>query len=199
MPERPRQQRWERTRAALLEAAVTVLVEDGYARTTLQEVQSRAAVSRGALLHHFGSKAELLAAAIHHIAGRQVEHVREGARGLPAGEERTGAALALFREVMSGPLFLAGLELWLAARTDDALRDALLPAEREIGRALHEVFADAFPGLAAGDGRGAVRYESLLALLRGLALTSVLRSDREIEDEVLRLWAAEARRGARDG
>ncbi|MEW2359104.1 helix-turn-helix domain-containing protein [Spirillospora sp. NPDC029432] len=189
MPERPRQQRWERTRAALLEAAVAALVEDGYAETTLQGVQDRAGVSRGALLHHFASKAELLVAAVHHIAERQVAEVRARAGGLPAGEERTEAALRLFHEVMSGPLFLAGLELWLAARTDAALRTALVPAEREIGRALHEVLAEAFPGPAAEGRRGRIRYESLLALLRGLALTSVLRADRSIEDEVLRMWA----------
>jgi hypothetical protein len=85
------------------------------------------------------------------------------------------------RSGRSGPLFLAGLELWLAARSDEGLREALVPAEREIGRALRELFEDAFPVLAAAGGgprRGRVRYESLLALLRGLALSGVLRADR---------------------
>ncbi|WP_019630131.1 TetR/AcrR family transcriptional regulator [Actinomadura atramentaria] len=189
MPERRRQERWERTRAALLDAAVTCLVEDGYAETTLQRVQNRAGVSRGALLHHFGSKAELLVAAIHHIAERQVAYVRGKADALPPERGRVEAALALLREVMSGPLFLAGLELWLAARTDRALRDALVPAEREIGRAVHDLLSDAFPHLAEPGRAGNVWHESLLALLRGLALSSVLRDDRAIEDAVLRLWA----------
>ncbi|XVQ08065.1 TetR family transcriptional regulator [Spirillospora sp. CA-255316] len=96
MRERPRQRRWERTRAALLQAAVDSLVEDGYAETTLQRVQSRAGVSRGALLHHFASKGALLVAAIHHLAERQVEHVRARARELPARRRpqrgRAGAA-----------------------------------------------------------------------------------------------------------
>jgi AcrR family transcriptional regulator len=186
--ERPRQQRWEKTRALLLEAAVACLVDNGYAETTLQRVQNRAGVSRGALLHHFASKAELLVAAIHHIAERQVVHLRARAEELPVDEGRAEAALSLFHEVMSGPLFLAGLELWLAARTDEALRQALVPAEREIGRAVHDLLSDAFPHLAGGDGRGNALHESLLALLRGLALSSVLRTDGTVEDEVLRLW-----------
>jgi AcrR family transcriptional regulator len=193
VPERPRQQRWERTRAALLEAAVASLVEDGYAGTTLQRVQNRAGVSRGALLHHFGSRAALLVAAIHHVAEGQVADVRARARALPSGTGRTRAALGLFHEVMSGPMFLAGLELWLAARTDQALREALVPAEREIGKALREVLSEVFPDLAADGRKGQVRYESLLALLRGLALSSVLRADGAIEDEVLLLWAEQAR------
>ncbi|MEO3785442.1 TetR/AcrR family transcriptional regulator [Actinocorallia sp. B10E7] len=189
MSERPRQQRWERTRAALLDAAVTCLVEDGYAETTLQRVQTRAGVSRGALLHHFGSKSELLVAAVRHIAERQIAYVRTRFHDLPPVEGRVDAAVDLFREVMSGPLFLAGLELWLAARTDEALRQALVPGERELGRTLHDLLSQAFPHLSGTDRQSTVSHESLLALLRGLALSSVLRTDRTIEDEVLHLWA----------
>jgi len=65
---RTQQQRREETRRALLDAAVESLIEVGFARTTTLEVQRRADVSRGALLHHFPSKAELLVAAVDHLA-----------------------------------------------------------------------------------------------------------------------------------
>src|SRR5580698_6045910 len=61
---RTQQQRRDETRRALLDAAVESLIEVGFARTTTLEVQRRAEVSRGALLHHFPSKAELLVAAV---------------------------------------------------------------------------------------------------------------------------------------
>src|SRR5215471_3557154 len=57
---RTQQQRRDETRRALLDAAVESLIDVGFARTTTLEVQRRADVSRGALLHHFPSKAELL-------------------------------------------------------------------------------------------------------------------------------------------
>src|SRR6187402_1697681 len=65
---RTQQQRRDETRRALLDAAVESLIEVGFARTTTLEVQRRANVSRGALLHHFPSKAELLVAAVDHLA-----------------------------------------------------------------------------------------------------------------------------------
>ncbi|WP_326834639.1 helix-turn-helix domain-containing protein [Amycolatopsis rhabdoformis] len=165
-----------RTHQILLDATVECLVEFGYARTTTQRVQERAGVSRGALLHHFGSKADLFVAAIHHIAEQQLDQVRHaGARSRP----RLVAAL---RQAMSGPLFLAGLELWLGARTDEALRAALLPAERELGRELRKAFA----AESTVDER--LDFESLLMLLRGLALTSILRDDPAIADAVLSRW-----------
>ncbi len=51
-------------RSAILESAVSSLIEQGTAATTTLEVQRRAGVSRGALLHHFPTHASLLAATV---------------------------------------------------------------------------------------------------------------------------------------
>jgi hypothetical protein len=85
---------------------------------------------------------------------------------------------------MSGPRFLAGLELWQAARTEPALRAALLPAERRVGGAVRQLLDELFPG----SHWGRVELDGLLALYRGLALTSVLRSDGDLDRQVLQLW-----------
>lgn len=89
---------------------------------------------------------------------------------------------------MSGPNFLAGLELWMAARTDTALREALLPSERRLGRELWKLFTE-----TAGDDSAEVRvaYEALLVTLRGLALTGLLRERDERVDQILDLWLAQ--------
>lgn len=81
-------------------------------------------------------------------------------------EAATGASTAveLLHLVMSGPLFLAGLELWQAARTEPVLRAALLPAERRVGAAVRQLLDELFPGPG-----GRVELEGLLALYRGLA------------------------------
>jgi AcrR family transcriptional regulator len=180
VPPRTQQQRRADTRARLLAATIDCLVEHGYAGTTTQRVQDRAGVSRGALLHHFATKDTLLVAAVSHVADGQIARVRAEAASGRAGDEAE-----LLRQVMSGPLFLAGLELWQAARTEPALRAALLPAERRVGAAVHELLDELFP--RPGGDRAAV--EGLLALYRGLALTSVLRTDAELDREVLALWA----------
>ena len=44
---------------------------------------------------------------------------------LPDGPTRTRAVLEMLAEQFTGPLFVAALELWVAARTDAALREAV--------------------------------------------------------------------------
>src|SRR6185369_684594 len=80
---RTQQQRRDETRRALLDAAVESLIEVGFARTTTLEVQRRADVSRGALLHHFPSKAELLVAAVDHLAEMRAREMKAFASQLP--------------------------------------------------------------------------------------------------------------------
>ncbi|MDA8341513.1 MAG: TetR/AcrR family transcriptional regulator [Actinomycetota bacterium] len=193
MPESARQARWVRTHARLLRAAVDSLVEHGYGGTTMQRVQTRAGVSRGTLVHHFASMQDLLVAAIHHVADRQLAELESLLMAQP-GSAGWESRLTLLTRFMSGPTFLAGLELWVAARTDEVLRAALASSEREFGRALRRVFLVGEPAgptdqndSATGPDR--VDLEALLALLRGLAVTGILRERGGIEEQVLGRWA----------
>ncbi|RMI35335.1 TetR/AcrR family transcriptional regulator [Nocardia stercoris] len=176
-------------RRRLVAATVTSLVDYGYAGTTTLRVQELAGASRGALLHHFPSKPDLFVAAVASVAEQQGEYLRSvQERPAPAGD-RVRFAVSVLHEVMSGPLFLAGLELWMAARTDAALRAVLEPYEREVGRQLREIGAAAFgPEYTALPGYH-LAFESLLQLLRGLATTSILRSNREVEQTLLDTWS----------
>jgi AcrR family transcriptional regulator len=191
----PRQARGARTRERLLEATITCLVAYGYAGTTMQRVQREAGVSRGALTHHFASMDDLLVGAVHHVARRQLDELR--AARLPCGRDdhNQRAAVHLLHSFMSGPLFLAGLELWMAARTTPTLHDALVPVERELGRELRAalVARDRRPSLDVDD------LEDLLVTLRGLAVTSVLRTNPALEDAVLERWIARVTDRPRDG
>ena len=58
----PRRRQPEATRAQIMGAAMQTLQESGAAGFTLDAVVARLPLSKGALLHHFPSKAELLKA-----------------------------------------------------------------------------------------------------------------------------------------
>jgi AcrR family transcriptional regulator len=124
----------ERRQAAerkLLDATVSILVERGYAATTTLEVQKQAGVSRGVLLHYFGSRAELISAAARHLYATKVGEVRLRAAETLDGEDW----VSLLWQVVSGPLGGASLELLMAARHDPEMREYLKPLEREFARA----------------------------------------------------------------
>jgi AcrR family transcriptional regulator len=107
-------------------------------------VADRAGVSRGAQLHQYPTREALVVAAVEHLATRRAAELREEAAKLPARADRTAAVLNLLWSTFSGPLFQAGVELWVAARTDRVLRDTLLPFERDLRRLARQLVTDLF-------------------------------------------------------
>lgn len=166
---------------------MTSLVRHGHSGTTMARVQDYAGVSRGSLTHHFASMQVLLAAAIGHVADRQFAELTALIPELESNDDPDGL-VTLLHQFMSGPLFVAGLELWLAARTDDTLRAALAPAERDLGRRIRTALETA--GIVGSDGPlSRDDLDNLLVLLRGLAVTQILRDDDITQQRQLRLWA----------
>lgn len=187
-----RREQRARTNEALLDATVHCLVTYGYAGTTTQRIQDEAGVSRGALLHHFGSKYELLVAAIHHIADVRMHRVSEIVADLGDGPDALYRMVEAIREAMTGPPFQAAIELWTASRTDEKLRAALLPAERRLGATIRELF-DEHSGIE-DPAIGNAAFESLMALVRGLELTRILRTDQAVADRVVAFWLEQVQR-----
>ncbi len=193
-PRQPRRSNAERsreTRERILGAALECLVQEGYAATTTAAVQQRARVSRGALLHHYPSRASLLVDAVRHLAEQQGDALAQRATAGPASTGSDPTWLDLLWESFESPLFGAVLELWVAARSDDDLHSALLPYERQIRRRLR--------GLARAGLVGDPTPEQDLVLAmtltyyRGLALTSVLDDDPAKRAALLEGWRRAAR------
>jgi AcrR family transcriptional regulator len=178
-------ERRESTRAAVLEAAIESLVTHGYAATTTARIAELAGVSRGAAPHYSPSKADLLAEAVAHQARRRIEAIRDA---VPAGGvDRNEAILDLIWEAHRSALFAASVELWVAARSDLRLRDALTAAERQVRRAIWDASAD-IAGRRAQQPGFREDIELLLATVRGLALLPLMgdASPRTVE----RRWKA---------
>lgn len=185
---RTQESRSAETRLRVLEATTECLVEYGYAGTTTAAVQSRAGVSRGALMHHFGSKNELLVAAVRHLAERRGANLISQASALGDHDDRSAQAIDLLWDTFTGPLFTATLELWAASRTDAELRAAVLEFERalrgELDIAMRHLFG---PGLAENPAfTDAIEFT--LQFMRGAALTSILRTDKHRQQAVIDRW-----------
>jgi len=119
--------RAQATRRKLLDASADLLAERGYSRVSTAAVAERAGVAHGTLFKHFPTKSELLAATTERVLGGVIGDFVEMARefaGQPVPiDEALHAVWSLFRSER----LQATLELYVAARTDDALREALRP------------------------------------------------------------------------
>lgn len=185
---RPQHERRAHTRHKLLRATVECLVERGYQGTTTLEVERRAGVSRGARIHHFPTKAALLAGAVDHLYS-ELEHRYDEAFGDAAGStaqaQRFRRGFALLWSIYRRPDYLAVLELTLAARTDDELRQRIEEvAERHRVLAV-EAAGRYFPSLDAAT--ASVLIEALHATMMGLLLQRGGVGENRFEGDVLAL------------
>lgn len=173
----------------LLDATVSCLFEKGYGGTTTLEVQQRAGVSRGALLHHYNSRADLMLAAIDHLTKERVAEVLQAARTPPPSHTRAGWAVTVLWSTFDGPLFTASLELWLAARNDPDLLASLLPQERVLGQTIRSMATDLFGPEVTARPAFSEALEVLLDAMRGAAARQVLRAP-GTDDRLVATWTA---------
>lgn len=181
----------ERTRAMrqrLLEATIECLVERGWRGTSTTLVSQRAGVSRGAQLHHFPTKSELVLAAIDHLTTARQEELLARSSDLPRGPLRTRAVLEVLAEQYTGTLFLAALELWVAARTDPTLREAVSALEARVGRDAHRHTVKAL-GVDESLPGSRELVQATLDLVRGLGLANTLTDDAVRRGRILDQWA----------
>lgn len=175
---RTQAQRSERTRELLLDATIDCLVDLGYSGASVHEICRRAGVSRGAQQHHFATKAELMTSALRHLFGKLNEAI--AAVDLPS-DDKIATGIDVLWEKYSGTLSTAAMELWVAARTDPELREALLPVDRELGHATLERYRE------TGDMADTLVLLTI-NLTRGLALDAMLGGDPARREKLLGEW-----------
>jgi AcrR family transcriptional regulator len=194
LPRRTQAERSAGTRTRLLEATITCLHDLGYASTSTPEIARRAGVSRGAQLHHFPTKLELVTSAVEHLfLRRREEFLRAFAARNPAADP-VDAAIDILWTVVSGPAFVVWLELAVAARTDSELRARVSELSERLTDVVERTFRELFP---TPEGQGDVFYETAprfaFALLDGLALQRVHARDPRAHEPVLAALKALAR------
>ena len=135
-PRRTQRERSEATTAELLSAARELFARDGYEATSLDGIATAAAVSKGALYHHFGSKRDVFRAV---FAAEQ--------RRLAGLEE---AAYRSREDPWDG--FIAGCEAFLEASADPGVgRITLRDAPGALGQGeVRELEAGAYAMTRAG-------------------------------------------------
>src|SRR5256885_2146711 len=97
--------RRQATRRKLYEAAVTLIAEQGFSSTTVDEIAERAGVAKGTVYYNFASKNELFEELLRHGVGLLTASLRQAAEQVAAaGGSRVDALDAMIR---AGLVFIA--------------------------------------------------------------------------------------------
>jgi AcrR family transcriptional regulator len=186
-PRRTQDERSATTRALLLDATIDCLFDLGWAGTTTTEIAERAGVSRGAQLHHFPTKKELVATAVERLLERRLEEFRHGFATLPEEVDRAKAVVDLLWSMFSGPVFYAWLELLLASRTDPSLRKTCEEINRRFGEGARRAFREVWPPPPGQEAAYDIAPKFALTLMQGLALEKVAGESEERIRTMLRV------------
>jgi AcrR family transcriptional regulator len=174
-PRRTQAERSASTRARLLDAALDCLAEHGYAGTTTVVVAERAGVSRGAQLHHFPTRAALVAAAVEHLYARLTREYQVGFGALAPGADRLRAAIDLLWSSFTAPHYPAVLELYTAARTDPELRAQLGPIAARHTANVYRLARRYFPEAARLGAGFDATLAMILDAMQGMATSAAVR------------------------
>jgi AcrR family transcriptional regulator len=174
---RTQEERSAATRARLLDATVDCLLTHGYSGTTTTEIALRAGVSRGAQLHHFPTKAQLVTRAVAWLFARRLEEFRAAFSTLPDGADRAAGALELLWRMFTGPTFYAALEVVVAARTDPTLRASVTAVNRKFTESVGETFRELFPAPPEPGPFFDLAPRFVFSLMEGMALARIVEPD----------------------
>jgi AcrR family transcriptional regulator len=196
---RTQEQRRSATQEAVLMAAMTVLIEDGYNNFTTTRVAKAAGVSRGAQENYFRTKNELIVAATRYTLAHALDEARALAARGAASADPIEAFLASSKAFYFSPTYLALMEIITVARRDPALAKVNTPVVRDFRQSLEALWIDAL--CAAGYSRDRVGNVVRLAhyVLRGMALASVWQQRKSEYPELLKAWHAMVRRDLEGG
>jgi AcrR family transcriptional regulator len=117
----PNAERSANTRRKLLDATVQCLHELGYHQTSTVIVTERAGVSRGSMLHHFPSKADLMMATANYIREHRREAYRAHLEKFSTERDKFLQLIDVLWAEFQTPTGIARIEMMLGSRSDPEL------------------------------------------------------------------------------
>ncbi|NJP44866.1 TetR/AcrR family transcriptional regulator [Actinacidiphila epipremni] len=180
--------RRQATRRKLYAAAVTLIAEQGFSATTVDEIAERAGVAKGTVYYNFASKNDLFEELLRDGVGRLRDALRQAATAVVArGGSRVDALDAMIHAgltfIVRYPSFtqLYVAELW---RTNRAWQDTLTLVRREAVSVVEEVLAAA---VAADELSDEIDVPLTASALFGMVLVAALdwqafQPERSVDD-----------------
>lgn len=187
-PKRTQAQRTEETTTALFEATMELMLSDGLSRMTTQAIAKRAGVSRGALTHHFQSREELVAEAIHHHLTALNTKLLAFAKTMQQNETEVGAIADFLWKMMSDGVFYVTLEYLPEVRHNEALKARLVPVTKEFHDGLEAIWSHVATKTSCEPKQASIILNMTMCLFRGMIAQTILRDDPAYYREMLTQW-----------
>ncbi|MDE2361185.1 MAG: TetR family transcriptional regulator [Hyphomicrobiales bacterium] len=191
-PRRTQAERSETTRKKLIEAALVLLRERGYGGLRTNEVSDLAGVSRGAQLHHFPTKHELILATFGYLNDRMLAESRRRAAAAHRSADPIGDAIADAKEFFFSDYFFVSLAITMGDARDEDLMRHTVPMAREARFAAEKLWIEALVARGIPRKLASDLLALTLSIVRGLAVRRFIDNDPKKFDDLLRRWRSMA-------
>ena len=178
------------TRNQIISAAVRCITECSYSKTTTMKIADMAGLSRGATLHHFPSKMDIIRAAVDYLHEKRLQAFRRSIKEIPKDADLVHVAVQAYWEHVNHPIYVAFFELSVAARTDKELREILRPAQLAFDQEWYTTAKEVFPQWQSDPQAFDLALNLTQQLMEGMAI-SYFTHAREDNKELLLTYLEE--------
>ena len=188
----------EKTRTTVMEATIQCFVKIGYTNTTVTKIAEEAGVSRGAMMHHFSDRFDIIKASVEFLTERRLEEFRklvsEGSidGGHTVNEDNLRVTINALWKFFHKPSYIAFQELLVAARTDSELAKVMTPAQKDLDSRITDSIDSMFPAWDAIESTREVITDLLFYTLQGMAISKINNKKQARVQNLLDLLVNEA-------
>ncbi|WP_425832119.1 TetR/AcrR family transcriptional regulator [Streptomyces fractus] len=175
----PVTKRRARTRQRLLDAALDVFAEEGFGRSTVEQVCERAGFTRGAFYSNFSSLDELFLALWEERSARMLDDVRAALAGIDPDDPEAAVRAAIDATPVDDAWFRITAEFTAHALRNPDLRRVMAAREEAIRDAILPVFVAALERLGRRVGDERALGDALVAVHDGTSVQVLLQPDDE--------------------
>jgi AcrR family transcriptional regulator len=181
-PRRTQEERSTQTRTLLVNAAIRVVQDLGYANLTISRVAERAGLTNGAMQHHFASREDLVIAildALYPVLEMPFEDIGSQKWTI---SERVSAFIDPLWQIYSRPEYLVIWDIALGTRGDASLGAKLKTYQRDISARIRRQLTASFADVGLTAQSADQIFSVVISCLRGFALQSLFGVDRRRSD-----------------
>lgn len=128
------QERAERTREIVLRAAARAFDVDGYERTSLSRISARAEVTTGAVVFHFGTKANLAEAVMQRARTVTRGAIEAAVSGKPSAVDKLMAVTHVLIDLLESDDVVRAAERLARELAPQGIQEGKCPWRREVAR-----------------------------------------------------------------
>ncbi len=173
-PRMTQRERSERARGKLLDSAIDLICENGFAGLRMSDIAARAGMTRGAIQHHFEGRDDVVIAILQEVEDRISRGFdRSSIKPDMTIERRLDALIEQFARQAMSPDYLAVLDIWMTTRAEpelkEVVRESMLRASKRFSALWLETFEDQVPAKVIADCRRLV-----VSVMRGAVFARIL-------------------------